>query len=633
MLDRDRFVRAWPALAALAFLTLFVLPARLAALRGDDSWNFEKRGQLELQGSSLGESLATGVDAAVSTARPPLLTAQGDIVAWLFDGHPMAYRLLLIFLTVVAAGLLYKLVRGLGMSRSGGALVLVVLAGAIQFRAYHDAMLGYYGTVQLVLILTLASLLWFLKGLRTGERRAYIVSLLLFLACPLLYEITYPLVALHLGIAFIERRGWAAVRAAAPFLALGLFFLLVSVAARLIADTAPAGYSVSMSPFTVLRTYFIQLFPPVPGSSLLFDAGAYGGQPTKAELLAGGWRGAAVFAGSLVLLLGPVRARQGKADRLGAIAVVGALLWLTPPLLLSVAAKYQVELGPGRGYLPVLIQVFGWALVASAAGLALVRAAARRSALARMATAIALAAFVGVTAGLVGYSNMRVIALEVPVRETRELGLDAVRAGLFDGRPERSTLLFSKRDLDWPLGKWELKLDPLEAVLLHYGDRRFDGRIVGPEPPDHCPPDGSFPPPECAPLAAARAWVHVRARHGGGSVILAPTQARLGSGRFRDAGREDASTLLVYATDDALELPRPPRLVGTTRGGKSWDSRALRWERLEQGRGWAVYRAALGATGAPSASSLDDARAQVNFSSPPPPGQQVRIYGTKGLLP
>lgn len=43
------------------------------------------------------------------------------------------------------------------------------------------------------------------------------------------------------------------------------------------------------------------------------------------------------------------------------ILVVGLILWLSPPILIAVSAKYQTELYLGRGYIPLYIQNFGLA--------------------------------------------------------------------------------------------------------------------------------------------------------------------------------------------------------------------------------------------------------------------------------
>ena len=269
----------------------------------------------------------------------------------------MAYRLFIVALTLVAAALLYRLVVALGSPPVVGLLVLALVGAAVQFRGYHDPMLGYHGTTQWILILLLGSLLTFLRWLRDGRRRDLILALALYVPTLMLYESTGALFAAHLGLALLERRGREVLRAVAPFAAVSVAFMALAFLARHSAETVPTGYEVSFSLARIVRTYVIQLFPPLPASNLLFEQNlstfyALGGSATKAELLAAAWRGAAV--GGLVLLLTFLvwRARPRRLPPRGVpmrLATVGAMLWLSPVVLISFAPKYQQELVAGQG--------------------------------------------------------------------------------------------------------------------------------------------------------------------------------------------------------------------------------------------------------------------------------------------
>jgi hypothetical protein len=45
------------------------------------------------------------------------------------------------------------------------------------------------------------------------------------------------------------------------------------------------------------------------------------------------------------------------------LLLLGLILWLVPPVLISVSAKYQSELYLGRGYITLYIQNFGLATI------------------------------------------------------------------------------------------------------------------------------------------------------------------------------------------------------------------------------------------------------------------------------
>jgi hypothetical protein len=629
----------WVAIGAILLLALFLSPALHGAFRGDDTWNSVIRGQMELNDIGLPRLIWDSLDNYLtSSGRPNVLAViQGTFVVWLFD-QEVPYHAYLVAVTLIAAGVLYALARELGLSRWAGLLVITLLAGAIQFRSYHDGLLGYSGTIQITVALMLGSVLFFMRALRRDDRRLLILSVLLFLPCPLLYEGTYTLVAVHLGVALVERRGWAAVRVALPFLVIGAAFVVLSYILRLSAPSVVPGYEVGSSPMEALRTYFVQLFAPLPASNLIFkaDYGAFfpiGGNPTKPELLAAAWRGLAVFAVVLLVALhltGRDGGRLPSRATIRSMAVIGGLLWVSSIVIISLAPKYQTELVAGRGHLPVVVQVFGWALVAAAVLFALLRSAIGRSRTAVLAVAVSAAGLLGLGAGMVGFNNMRVIGLEAPVKESRALLEDGADAGVFANVETDGSLLFSYRDLGWPTGRFNQVPDALESLLINETDRRYDGRIVPPPETFDCPTSDSGLPADCEPPDESAAWVRVRPRADGGSVVVASVpDVAAGRAAFR-ATTQDVRT---FVREDNGAQVRPPKLVGVTERGTPWTSSRLSWRRVAGGGEWAVYDASVRDGPLPVASTLDDPRSNVDFTALGGPDRVVRIYGTSQLLP
>lgn len=617
-------------------MTLFLLPARFAAIRGDDTWVSESRGQNAIAGHNLISYVWESARHFAETGRPGVGgIAQGLSSAWVIGDHPQAYRVILVLLTAVAAGLLYRLVVRLGLPRSVALLVTVLLAGAVQMRSYHDAMLGYWGTIQIVLILVLGALVLFHRALETGNRRLVWLSVLVYLPAPLLYESAYTLIPLFAALALFERRGMAALRACLPFVAIAVAFVCLSLYLRATASAIPEGYGVGSSPLAALRTYVLQLFSALPASSLFFQSDAWsflplGGEPTTAELAGAAWRGLAVF--GLVLALS-LRLASGSGARLpaprelGRLAIVGGLLWTTAGVLLAVSPKYQEEISAGKNHLPALVEVFGWALVAAAALLAVLRVALRRGRLALWLTALGGAGLLGLGAGFTGFTNLRVIGLEVPVERTRSLVERAASDGMFEAVPERGTVIFSSRDLKWHTGWFNQFPVSLEAMLVDRTTRRFDARMVVPGERLDCPAPAAYPAAECARPAGDAVWVRVRARVGGGSVIVATLPARP---QLPD--QAITRRVRVYARDDGGGAPRPPRLVALTAGGLPWDSDDVQWQRVQGASrdGSAIYEAAVTAL---RAGTLDDSASRFTFDALGTPGQIVRLFGSSRLLP
>lgn len=633
--------------ASLTLLGLFLLPARGAALRGDDEWVFGLRGQLMLSHKTLADQISSDISGSLRVLRPQFLAdVFSDPVVYIFNGHPALYRLYLVALTVICGVLVWALVRRLGGSTPLAALVIAVFAGAVQFRFYHDAMLGYYGVTQWALGFVLASLLAMLKSMRGGSWRWATAAGVLFACGCMMQEWVYPLAATHLCLALAERRGRKALVPAFPALVVGAVFLLGGIVGSGGASSQPvaAGYNVSLNVGHVIGSYVTQLIPPVPGTDRLFpegpvayfygNASAYplGGHPTPAELFAALWRGFAVF--GVVLLFALWTFRRGVVripdPRVGVrLLAIGIPFWLAPPIFLSVAEKYQVELAPDRGYLGVLVQEVGFALVAAAALISVVRLAERRSRTALICTALTASLLLGFAAGVDGFNNLRIVALEQPVRRTRDLLETAAKNGALNVVPRHSTLLFSGHDMNWPTGSWLFGTNTGEAVLFADSGRAFDVRYAADQTAMDCPPVATFPPPICAPPEPSAAWVRVRARPGGGVVIV----SRLTKPTAATIEKERSTNVFVYTEQSGESSPAPPPLVGTLPDGRPWSSANARWTKVRAGREWAIYQARFSPTAAPVAYSLDYPLSKVNFWPLPPPDQDVRIFGVKDLLP
>jgi len=616
-------------------VVLFLLPMLHAPFAGDDVYVSEVAGYADVLGRSWWTELWELVkEMVVTRGRPqPLASFYGPSMMHLLGDHAAAYHAYILLLTALAAYLLGVLLIRLGLSRSTAFLAIVLGTAFVQFRRYHDSMQSYVGLIQILMILTFLSLLAFQRYLEGGRRKDLVLSVLVFLPAPLLYEVAYPFVALHLGLALLDRRGRAAVRAAAPLLALGIGFVVLSYVMRANAQTDPEGYYVGGGPWAIVRTYFLQLFPPLPTSSILFDPGAVAGGVTKPELLAATWRGALTGILAVACVWTAVKRPAATAARaVPAAIVVGLGLWFVPPLLLSLAPKYQTELGAGRGYLVVLMQGFGVAVLLALGAVALARRAALRSGHALALALVTIGGLAALGGGVTGFNNIRVVAVQQPIAHTRDVVEAAADRGAFKQLPGDPTLFFLGRDLGWTLPP--LFEAPWASIMLAQRDGRiFDTRLQdtnAAEPPLNCPRGDKPIPSDCAPVTGSAAWVRirVRARERGGSVLIAPLD------RVRVSGyRNQRVTDLIAYTEGPEKLPPPPRIIGLRTVTKAWDSAKLQWTELRHGDGWALYRTTTLAGDRPLVATIDDALGAVDFQAAIAPAQQAAILGTKNLLP
>lgn len=626
---RGRRIYALLPMAALVLAFAILLPVVHAPFFGDDTTNSEVTGYAKLSGDSVIEVIADGTRSAVTKGGRPQVLGWLTYPPWLtIHDHPGLYHLYLVLLTIVDAGLLYLLLRRLGWGRASAAAPVVLAAAFMQLRLYHDPLLAYAGVMQVIFALTLCSALFFDRWLGGGRRRDLWFAIGLFAVCLLIYEVSYTFAAVHVALAFSRRRGRAAIRAAAPFVALSAVLVVTSWWLRQIAPAGGTGYLVGGGPWTALRTYFIQLFPPLPLTYIGFDP-SIAGNPTPGEWLGAGWRALAVAGSVAALSLWAIRERATAVATTSVIGL-GLALWLAPPALLSLTPKYQTELAPGKGYLPVLVQVFGVAILMTCGLRAVLTRALARSRGALLLTVVLAAGVTGLAAGATAFSNLRVLGMLQPERESRSLLEAGVERGAIAAAPARSSVLFWERDIGWSIGV-NLNEVPWQTLMLaHRTGRRYDARIEYSATPDGpaCPPTPAILQPQCAPVAAHAYWARARLRPDGGTVIVAP----MTRGRPQRA-RPVAGEIRAYRQRNDGGRPSPPRLVGITARGRPWTSASVTWRRLDGGDDWSLYAGRLGSGPPPTASSLDDQRAMVDFAALPAPPSRVRLFGSRRLLP
>ena len=123
------------------------------------------------------------------------------------------------------------------------------------------------------------------------------------------------------------------------------------------------------------------------------------------------------------------------------ISLVGISLWIVPGIIISFSPKYQKEILPGLGYLPVYISYFGAALVALAFSFYLFR---RYKDNHRILTLLFIIFSLACSIiGIINYStNNTVVEIsDVRLYYPRELITNGISNGLFSDIPKGSRLL------------------------------------------------------------------------------------------------------------------------------------------------------------------------------------------------
>jgi hypothetical protein len=226
------------------------------------------------------------------------------------------------------------------------------------------------------------------------------------------------------------------------------------------------------------------------------------------------------------------------------------------------------------------------------------------------------------------YSNFRVAAVEQPGIQQRALWQDGLEHGVLFGTPAGTTIYMTERDMNWsPLGNVIDYPDAADYFTFLYTGRKFDVRSYG-QTASVCGPPQGFPIPDCATPSHNAGLLAIRASIGGGEAILGygVPASKIGTVSVRQ--------IAVVARGVSARGAKPS-LVGTTAHGKPWAASQANWVRLSLPGGWTRYTTTISGRGrgGPTAPSLTDPRSPVDFSVPTAPGQEVRWFGTKNLLP
>jgi hypothetical protein len=280
------------------------------------------------------------------------------------------------------------------------------------------------------------------------------------------------------------------------------------------------------------------------------------------------------------------------------------------------------------------MQVFGLAILATAAFGAILQLATRRSRAMVAGVIAGAAAFAGLSGGVTAFNNIRVIGIIQPDRAARQLVQAAAGRGAFDKLPARSSVFFWGNDMVWEGPTPFEGYLYAELMLAEKTGRPYDARVLATPGPAFVPgscarlPNAILQQPICAPPAKRAAWVRVRLRPDGGTVIVAPLAKPSPTG-FPSSTSQ--ATLIVYRQAHGSR-PDPPRLIGRTADQQPWSSDRLRWRRLAGANTWALYSLHVGRP-RPIASSLDDDHGFIDFLAMPAWPIRARILGTRHLLP
>ena len=241
---------------------------------------------------------------------------------------------------------------------------ILILPLFFQYRYYQDPITAYHGMLQLVALYMIWALILHTTGLEKGKLRYQLVGMILYACALLTYEISFAFILLFLVIPFFYGKGRRVILSMLPYILVTIVILGFTFYLRAAAPNPTyAGISFSWDAYGIMKAFLSQLSAAIPLSYwllatpdfMIYNAKVMLLNITMVDILLSLLMGTALL---LALRYLPSKKAEGK------VLLVGLMLWILPATILSLSFRYQTELSPGVGYLPVYVQYFGGVLIA-----------------------------------------------------------------------------------------------------------------------------------------------------------------------------------------------------------------------------------------------------------------------------
>ena len=440
----------------------------------------------------------------------PLSIAQG-ITAFVVFTDRESYKVYEFAMVAITFSLAAVVVGVFLRSRWCGFAAFGFALAALQFKSWYDPYWQFGGQQELVASLSLISILFAILAARAKRRWSFIALTILgamaLLGAALTYESSVFLVGVTFALLLRERRArsrrWVvgAVYAAVTFAVLANLYTL-----RQHATVTNPAYVISLVPHKVRETLVNQIISAIPGSYGHFTRGSV--LPANASLPMDTVPAVAIAIAFLALMAFSLQnIMRLRIPDLSWGFVAGGVLWVIPSLFVAISSRWQAEVKPGLGYIPVIFGAlaFSWiaVLVVAAIGKALQEYGPARDTLYQRTRwmvsgllAVVMVGFVLATAS----SNEAAVRFEpfVALQSQRDGFIRSIESGLF-AKPVAPDAVIIRSVPDWwfwqnaPFAAWygapsTLRFaTPEEASTLNCGSASECYTLI-----ERSEPDGSY---------------------------------------------------------------------------------------------------------------------------------------------
>lgn len=464
-----------------AFILISLLPVLDSGFYWDDAFFSVQLPYLRMEGASI--LTRTWDEIALYALRGrinPFATFQFIFFYFLTDAR--VYKVFLILLTVLSCVSFWLLAKKLYGTDRLTRLILLALPLCFQLRIYHDPLVSYYGLMQMLMIEFCWALSLFLTYLREGRKGALIGSAAVFMVGLLSYEMFYPLLAVVILVAWHERKSFVGgLKSSAVHIAAALLLFGLTVALRRsAADAAPvySGTALSLNPGKIIGAWFNQMsaaFPfsyrlSAPESSILtrlvLPREIF--KTTFSTFIAAIEWVDIIALIVLYVVLSDLR-RFIVAEKIKPFyPIFGLTLLGTSSLVIALSAKYQEEICPGVGYLPVFFGYFAAAWLIFTAILWIYPILKAR--FGQTVPFLAIYSVFAILFCMNQQSNRAVVqVLNEEFLFARRAAVSALQAGILDPISDNDLLISNQGQVLWETG-WDGEIDASDFYSLYGGN-------------------------------------------------------------------------------------------------------------------------------------------------------------------
>ena len=385
----------------------------------------------------------------------------------------------LIILTILIDQLIFRnTLMEFGVPRSGARLGMLLIPLLLQTRVYQDPVSGFYSLMQVLTAEMLLCALYLHRWLESGKRSCFWLSLAAFAVGLLTYEVCFPFLAMICLLIWAQRKSFPrAVRDSLPFIGLTILMLAgVFLVRRLFVQDTYPGVAFSLDPARILRAALTQLAAGLPLSfySAGYPAAVLGNAYPTATFMnydflsflkAIRLTDILILLTALYILRKIFRSSNSSFLTLNSsfltlnsssssfliphsslsfphssflipnfsLLILGLSFAVLPMVTVAMSERYQGQLMPGLGYLPVYMQYYGIAILILCLTLSL-RPSVGKQALCLSVFSVIL---------LLNLQNNRAVT-EIMNRsfyEPRNAGEAALHGGILDFLPEDAALV------------------------------------------------------------------------------------------------------------------------------------------------------------------------------------------------